>query len=317
MSIINVILPDGATYQTAEAAPSATNSTTIINTVEERHEVTHTTEELIVPNVMVCDYDKAYDVADSTVPDPLARSEQAFDQMPELDYGNKFRHTAVYPDHENDNDTTTDSSAIKMYRNIFIEPPPNKVAGFEAPTLFTSGSICVCGEGAYAYIPYSVSGQQIPNTKYILGSVSTEEGDRSHDNDGLLMVKETRTTVRIMGTDNIVTRRHKVHISPDPTDPAILIESQRDPEGDFIKFINRGPDETYVTDDNTMFAVNSAGHIDSSQMRGFDFRITENEQFGHTVAGSMERNMDDIEALQDAVFLLTARVTQLELNHPQ
>lgn len=252
MSIINVILPDGATYQTAEAAPSATNTTTIINTVEERHEVTHTTDELIVPNVLVCDYDKAYDAADTAVPDPFARSEQAFDQMPELDYGNKFRHTAVYPDHENDTDPTTDSSAIKMYRDIYIEPPPNKVAGFEAPTLFTSGSICVCGEGAYAYIPYSVSGQQLPNTKYILGSVSVNEGDRSHDNDGLLMTKQVETRI------------HRVHISPEPTDPAILIESQR--EGHYIKFINRGPDETGVTEENTVFSIDKTGYIFSLQM---------------------------------------------------
>ena len=312
MSIVNVILPDGATYQTAEAVPSGT--TTIINTVEERHEVTHTTEELIVPNVLVCDYDKAYDAADTTVPDPLARSEQAFDRMPELDYGNKFRHTAVYPDHENDTDTTTDSSAIKMYRNIFIEPPPNKVAGFEAPTLFTSGSICVCGEGAYAYIPYSVSGQQIPNTKYILGSVSTSEGDRSHDNDGLLMTKQHETHVRVAGTDSIVTRRHKVHISPDPTDPAILIESQRD--SDFLKIINRGPDETDVTDSNTVFSVDHTGHIHSAQIQNFHNEISEQTELFHQIGGLAEENDVNIMDLRNQIELLTARVTELELNNP-
>jgi hypothetical protein len=316
MSIINVILPDGATYQTAEATPSGTNTTTIINTVEERHEVTHTTEELIVPNVLVCDYDKAYDVADTTVPDPLARSEQAFDRMPQLDYGNKFRHTAVYPDHENDTDTTTDSSAIKMYRNIYIEPPPNKVAGFEAPTLFTSGSICVCGEGAYAYIPYSVSGQQIPNTKYILGSVSTSEGDRSHDNDGLLMTKQHETHVRFAGTDSIVTRRHRVHICPDPTDPAILIESQREEGGDYMKFINRGPDETDITDENTVFSIDLTGHIHSTQIQNLHNEIAAQTQLFHQISGLAEENDINITYLTSQIDLLTARVTELEINNP-
>ena len=150
MSIINVILPDGATYQTAEAIPS--NTTTIINTVEERHEVTHTTDELIVPNVMVCDYDKAYDDADSTVPDPLARSQQKFNEMPELDFGNKFKHSAIYPDHANDNDATTDSSAIKMYRDVFIEPPPEqarRVSGTNIVHLWKY--LCVWGGGYRLY----------------------------------------------------------------------------------------------------------------------------------------------------------------------
>jgi hypothetical protein len=261
MSIINVILPDGATYQTAEAVPSVTNTTTIINTVEERHEVTHTTEELEVPNVLVCDYDKAFDVADvGGVADPNSvRFKQSIEALPHLRAGNKF----VKLDHENDTDPTTDSSAIKMYRTIYIEPPPNKLAGFMAPTLFTSGSICVCGEGSVGYIPYSVSGQQIPNTKYMLGR-GPAIGDRSHDNDGLLMTKQVETHVRIVGTDSIVNRIHKVHISPDPTDPAILIESQRD--GHFMKFINRGPDETDVTEENTVFSIDKDGYIFSLQM---------------------------------------------------
>ena len=309
MSIINVILPDGATYQTAEAIPS--NTTTIINTVEERHEVTHTTEELEVPNVMTCDIDKAYDAADSTVPDPLVRSQQRFNEMPDLLYGNRFAFNSFYHDHENDNDPTTDSSSIKMYRSIFIEPPPNKAAGFPAPTMFTSGSICVCGEGALCYIPYSVSGQQIPNTKYILGRVGT--GDRSHDNDGLLMAKEVRTHVRIVGTDSVVTRIHQVHICPDPTDPAILIESQRD--SDFIKFVNRGPDED-VTDENTVFKVNHIGHIESGQIQEILNNIENQTTMFHQVSGLAEENDINITDIFNELYLLKARVTQLELDNP-
>ena len=302
MSIINVILPDGATYQTAEAIPS--NTTTIINTVEERHEVTHTTDELEVPNVMTCDIDKAYDAADSTVPDPLVRSQQRFNEMPDLLYGNRFAFNSFYHDHENDNDPTTDSSAIKMYRTIYIEPPPNKLSGFPAPTMFTSGSICVCGEGALCYIPYSVSGQQIPNTKYMLGRGPTL-GDRSHDNDGLLMTKQMLTG------DPQELRVHKVHISPDPTDPAILIESRRSDTGHFMKFVNRGPDEP-VTAENTMFSIDKTGYIFSLQM----VDIRNNSDGAILIAAQLEGTSEEHTAKlsdhEERINLLDDRLTTIE-----
>ena len=305
MSIVNVILPDGTTYQTAEAIPSQT--TTIINTVEERHEVTHTTEELIIPNVLVADFDKAYDDADTHVPDPLARSEQDFNVMPPLQYGNRFKHSAGYADHTNDNDPTTDSSAIKMYRDVFIQPPPNKPAGFEAPTLFTTGSIAVCGEGALGYVPYSVSGQQIPNSMYLLGRSKTM-GDRSHDNDGLLMTIQKTNNLNV---DNV----HKVHISPEPSDPAILVESRRTEP--FLKFIDRGPDETDVTEENTMFMIDSGGHIHCATITSLASRMDSVDSFSHQVGQLMEGNMTDVEELQQQMFDLMSRVDALELANQE
>ena len=140
--IVNVILPDGETFTTAEAIPTGT--TTIIQQVQTTHDDQHV--ELNIPNVFEAEYDEPYDVADDTPGDPNARSQQKFDVMPQLLYGNKF----VVTDPDNDNDPTKDSSAIKMYRTIYIEPPPNKVPGFMTPTLFTGGSlVCLWGRRCF------------------------------------------------------------------------------------------------------------------------------------------------------------------------
>jgi hypothetical protein len=258
---------------------------------------------LEVPNVLVCDYDKAFDVADvGGVADPNSvRFKQSIDQLPHLRAGNKF----VKLDHENDTDPTTDSSAIKMYRTIYIEPPPNKLSGFPAPTLFTSGSICVCGEGAVGYIPYSVSGQQIPNTKYMLGRGPTL-GDRSHDNDGLLMTKQMLTG------DPQVLRVHKVHISPDPTDPVILIESRRHVQGDFMKFVNRGPDETGVTEQNTMFSIDHRGYISSIQIDHIDNNAESSLLQVQELAGRVETNANNISDDTARIDSLDDRLTSIE-----
>ena len=295
MSIVNVILPDGTTYQTAEAIPSQT--TTIINTIEERHEVTHTTDELNVPNVLIADHDEVYDVADTGPRDPNAISSQKFNQVPTLLYGNKFETR----DHINDADATTDSSSIKMFRTIYIEPPPNKPAGFMAPTMFTSGSICVCGEGAIGYIPYSVSGQQIPNTEYRLGRGPTL-GDRSHDNDGLFLQKEM--------ADGLL---HKVHISPDPTDPAILIESNR--VGDFIHCVNVGPDQPVVDTfetQNTVFRVTSTGDISSVQMVDLIRVAYGAELMMEELAPQVERIVNEVSDNTAILQALQSRVTSIE-----
>ena len=298
MSIVNVILPDGTTYQTAEAIPSQT--TTIINTIEERHEVTHTTEELNVPNVLVADFDKAYDDADNNIPDPLASISQNFGVLPEIQYGNRFKYSAGYTDHTNDNDPTTDSSAIKMYRDIFIQPPPNKPAGFEAPTLFTTGSIAVCGEGAIGYVPYSVSGQQIPNTQYRLGR-GPNLGDRSHDNDGLMLQKQM--------DDGLI---HKVHIAPDPTDPAILIESNR--AGHFLKCVNTGPDLT-ATDENTVFSIDNAGNIHSIQLAELTTAAYGAEMMAQQLAVENEDINTALSQVIDWLNTIDSKVAGLEQIH--
>ena len=264
--------------------------------------MTHTTDELRVPNVLIADYDEAFDNADSSVADPLVRSEQNFNEMPRLRSGNKFSYSAGYKDHSNDSDPTTDSSAIKMYRNIYIEPPPNKVAGFPAPTLFTSGSICCCGVGGIAYIPYSVSGQQLPNTKYILGRPGNI-GDRSNDNDGLLLMKQVTVAAE-------TTRIHKVHISPEPSDPAILIESNR--TGHFLKFVNRGPDQPVNETENTMFSIDSTGSIFSLQM--INIRDAANSALTEVqdVASIVRQHTADLSDFQELLYEVADRVTALE-----
>ena len=106
------------------------------------------------------------------------------------------------------------------------------------------------------------------------------------------------------------TRIHKVHISPEPTDPAILIESNR--TGHFLKFVNRGPDQPVNETENTMFSIDSAGTIFSLQIINIrdaaNAALTEVQQLApvveeHTYSLSdLFAHFDDVEG----------RVTQLE-----
>ena len=166
----------------------------------------------------------------------------------------------------------------------------------------------MCGEGAIGYVPYSVSGQQIPNTQYIIGRAKTG-GDRSHDNDGLLM------TMEALERYTNVMRVHRVHISPDSSDPAILVESRR--TAPFLKFIDRGPDETDVTEENTVFMIDSTGHIHCPTIILMGSRVDEIESFSHGTAQRMEGNMTDIEELQTQMFDLMTRVDALELANQE
>ena len=228
MPVVNVILPDGQTYQSNAAVPNQT--TQVVTTIE--HQTIHETDELEVSNVFDAVHDEAFDAADSPTADPLSRGKQNFNLMPKLRNGAQFVKLA----HTNDNDPTTDSSSISMYRTIYIEPPPNKPAGFPPPTLFSSGSICVVGEGSFAYIPYSASGVQKNNTKYLFGRAE-EIGDRSGDNDGMLM----QTEEHYGQYPNLRTSIHRLHMSPDPTDPVLLVQSARNrTKADFIQIYDTG-----------------------------------------------------------------------------
>lgn len=255
MPFVNVILPDGTTYETPviEVPETTTNTITTV-----QHETVHQTDELEVSNVFDAVHDEKFDEADQYQADRNARAKQNLNDMPRLLNGSSF----VKLSHENDNDTTTDSSSISMYRTIYIEPPPNKPAGFPPPTLFTSGSICVAGEGAFAYIPYDQYGQQLENTKYTFGRAE-ELGDRSHDNDGMLMQMQERYAAEGLFFNEV----HKLHISPNPTDPAIVMYSnRRRHQSDYIRLYGVSP--AIYEDENTapIFRVASNGDIYSSQI---------------------------------------------------
>ena len=254
MPFVNVILPDGTTYETPVIEEETTTNT--ITTVE--HETVHQTDELEVSNVFDAVHDEKFDEADQYQADINARAKQNLNDLPNLKNGSSF----VKLPHENDNDTTTDSSSISMYRTIYIEPPPNKPAGFPPPTLFTSGSICMVGEGSFAYIPYDQYGRPIDNTKYTFGRAE-ELGDRSHDNDGMLMQCQERYSAEGLFFTDV----HKVHMSPNPTDPALVIYSNRRRHtSDYIRFYGVSP--AIYEDENTapVFRISSDGDIYSSQI---------------------------------------------------
>ena len=110
-TFVNVILPDGVSFLSADAKPT-TDTTQVVTTVE--HETIHQTDELEVENVFDAVHDEAFDTADTSTADPNARMKQALDRMPRLVNGSRF----IKKDHANDDDPTTDSSSISMYRTV-------------------------------------------------------------------------------------------------------------------------------------------------------------------------------------------------------
>ena len=283
-----VILPDGETYITA--TPSSADHVHV-----EHAAATHTEhDDLSVPNVMVVEYDQVFDTNDSNIAQPNVITQLNFGAVPELIDDRRF----IVDSPTNDVDVTRDHSAIMLYRDVYIQPPPNKAAGYPSPTLYTSGSIAMCGDSALGFVPYSGNGQQIPDTQYTFGRVGVL-GDRSGDNDGLLMKKVTGNYF------------HRLHIAPDPTDPNILINSTKGTGVSYIKCVNVGPNVT-ARDSNTVFEVSDTGHIKSAQLRYLNVVTNENEQQIRQVGTNMERNIELIETLQNKVYDLTARLDALE-----
>ena len=284
MPIVNVILPSGQTYETSEAEPN--EQTQVVTTIQ--HETVHKTDELEVSNVFDAVHDEKFDAADTYVGDKLARQKQNLNDMPRLKNGSQF----VKLDHENDNDPTTDSSSISMYRTIYIEPPPNKPAGFPPPTLFTSGSVCCVGDGSFAYIPYHASGKQKNNTKYIFGRAE-ELGDRSGDNDGLMMQLEEHYGE----PGDLRTTIHRVHMSPNPTDPFLLVHSPRQRTGaDFIQIFASGIENSTDPRD-AVFRITENGSISSMQIEILTDRI-------QTLEGQMAAVFDMLERLKSITTTL-------------
>ena len=291
-----VILPDGETFITAAPTPL----TTATHEHEEHAAATHTEhDDLSVPNVMVVDYDAAFDTNDSNI---------ARDVITQLDFGalptiiDDRRFVVDSP--LNDVDVTRDHSAIRIYRNVFIQPPPSKAVGYPSPTLYTSGSIALVGDSAIGYVPYSGNGQQRPNTKYAFGRVGVL-GDRSGDNDGMLMQKDVGNVF------------HSVHIAPDPTDPNILIRSTKfRPDGEvvgvsYIKCVNVGPNIT-AQNGNTVFEVTDSGYIKSTQLTQLSNSIAGNELMIRQANSNMSMQEDQITGFQTQIADLAARVAALE-----
>ena len=300
MSFVNVILPDGTIFQ--EPVVEEENNTQTITTVE--HTTLHQTDELEVENVFDAVHDEKFDDADQYTADPNARAKQNLDVMPRMINGSYFQKNP----HENDNDTSTDSSSISMYRTIYIEPPPNKPAGFPPPTLFTSGSICTTGEGCFAYIPYDDTGTQMANTKYTFGRAE-ELGDRSHDNDGMMMQYQERFMTEGMFLDEI----HKLHMSPNPTDPALLIYSDRRRlESDYIRLYNISPIEAQTIDRAAIFRVDHKGTIHNLQLANMMDRINRLEDAVSTVIDNFNRLKDYMEDVIRAGHIEIAHIPSNE-----
>ena len=280
MELVNVILPDGDSFFQADATPTEAGTTDVVKTVE--HQTVHETDELEVANVFDAVHDEAFDAADTTTADPNARVQQNLNILPQLVNGMSFRKLS----HTADTDPTTDSSSISMYRTIYIEPPPNKPAGFPPPTLYSSGTVCVVGDGHYAYVPYGADGHPKANTRYIFGRAE-ELGDRSHDNDGLMMLMEHRETGGYI-TNNLV------HMSPNPTDPFLVVKTDRDHnEANLIEIHNRGTE----IDSYPVFTLDRLGIIKSDQIESLEQRVASLTERLNTLLDSLDALKDHVDGI--------------------
>ena len=154
------------------------------------------------------------------------------------------------------------STGLHLHKNLVISAY-NGVGA--PPTFYTSGTVAAVKDGQFAFVPYDDAGNQIPGHVYKFGR-QTEIGDVTHDNDGMLMRKTA------VDQDDGSTKPHLVHISPDPTDPNLLISSKKHYnkdgfvyDGAYIRCQKTGPHEPASVDD-VVFEVDNNGRINSKQI---------------------------------------------------
>ena len=144
---------------------------------------------------------------------------------------------------------------MEITKSIYIQPTPDSII---PPTLNTTGSIALQGNGKMGYVPQHPNGNTIAGSEYTLGR-SSYIGDNSHDNDGLILRK------REPNSDDNIERNHKVLMCCEVSDPNILIMSRKNQHAHYLRFANCGPDE-HMTSQNIMFEVANNGDIKSEQI---------------------------------------------------
>ena len=153
------------------------------------------------------------------------------------------------------------SSGLQLHKSFVMSANP----GDAPPTFMTEGTVVAVKDGQIAFVPYDEAGNPISGHVYKFGR-QTNIGDLTHDNDGMLMRKTA------LDQDDGSTKAHGIHISPDPTDPNILISSKKhvsqdgfNYDGYYLRCQNSGPDEE-PTPDNVVFQIDNEGRIESNQI---------------------------------------------------
>ena len=119
----------------------------------------------------------------------------------------------------------------------------------------STGGIALLDDAVLGFKPYDQNGLPIDGSQFTFGR-HAQIGDLSHDNDGICL----RQIANVDG----VQEAHTVLISPNPTDPNLVIHSNKN--ADFLKFIRCPDDADRITDNDTKFRVNANGYIFSDQM---------------------------------------------------
>ena len=183
------------------------------------------------------------------------------------------------------------SSGLQLHKSFVMAA---KVGSGDAPpTFLTEGTVAAIKDGQIAFVPYDEAGNPISGNVYKFGR-QTNIGDLTHDNDGMLMRKTA------IDQDDGSTKAHGIHISPDPTDPNILISSKKhvdmngfNYDGYYLRCQNTGPDEE-PTAENVVFQIDNTGRIESNQI--IDLAGLAQEAFEYT-----QVNEDRLNNLQPKV----------------
>ena len=127
---------------------------------------------------------------------------------------------------------------------------------------FSTGGIALLKDAILGFKPYDGDTPLPAGNLYTFGRHS-QIGDLTHDNDGICL--------RSINTVDGVEEAHTVLISPNPTDPNLVIHSQKN--ADFIKCISAPDDTTHVAAGQIKFRVDNIGHIHSRQITELTQRL--------------------------------------------
>ena len=131
----------------------------------------------------------------------------------------------------------------------------------------STGGIALLDDAVLGFKPYDQNGQPIAGSQFTFGR-HAQIGDLSHDNDGICL----RQIANVDGIEEA----HTVLISPNPTDPNVVIHSSKN--ADFMRFIRCPDDAAQISENDIKFKITSNGNIHSEQFDNVYHRLSMLEQ---------------------------------------
>ena len=129
--------------------------------------------------------------------------------------------------------------------------------------MLSTGGIALLDDAVLGFKPYDQNGLPIAGSQFTFGR-HAQIGDLSHDNDGICL----RQIANVDGREEA----HTVLISPNPTDPNVVIHSKKN--ADFMKFIRCPDDAARISENDTKFKITANGDIESNQFDAIYHRLS-------------------------------------------